>query len=148
MRDPSYVCNLHHCSQQCWILKPLSKVGDQTRNLMVPRRIHYPLSHDGTPCNFFFFSVIFSVIFNLVFGNWFIYFCSTRWLITEQPGSMRWLIMENQSAEMERLMMKERKNKDRINKALEKVRWIIAVNTIGLGYFFFSLFLLCISDRI
>lgn len=35
---------------------------------------------------------------------------------------MRWYIIENDSAEMERLMMKGRENKDRTNKALEKVR--------------------------
>ena len=34
--DPSYVCNLHHSSQQCQILNPLSKTKDRTCNLMVP----------------------------------------------------------------------------------------------------------------
>ena len=27
MQDPSHVCNLHHSSQQCWILNPLSEAG-------------------------------------------------------------------------------------------------------------------------
>ena len=38
--DPSRICNLHHSSPQHWILNPLSKVRDQTCNLMVPSRIH------------------------------------------------------------------------------------------------------------
>ena len=33
-RDPSRVCNLHHSSQQYWILNPLSKARDQTLNLV------------------------------------------------------------------------------------------------------------------
>ena len=36
MPDPSCVCDVHHSSQQCWILNPLSKGRDRTRNLMVP----------------------------------------------------------------------------------------------------------------
>ena len=35
MRDPSHFCDLHHSSRQCWILNPLSKARDQTRNLVV-----------------------------------------------------------------------------------------------------------------
>ena len=38
-QDPSRVCNLHHSSQQRWIINPLSKARDRTRNLMVPSRI-------------------------------------------------------------------------------------------------------------
>jgi len=38
--DPSRVCNLHHSSQQCRIVNPLSKGRDRTHNLMVPSRIH------------------------------------------------------------------------------------------------------------
>ena len=33
------ICDLHHSSQQCWILNPLLKARDRTRNLMVPSRI-------------------------------------------------------------------------------------------------------------
>jgi len=36
----SHVCNLHHSSQQHWIINPLSKGRDRTCNLMVPSRIH------------------------------------------------------------------------------------------------------------
>jgi len=39
MRDPSYVCDLHHSSWQCWILNPLSKAKDRTRILMDASRI-------------------------------------------------------------------------------------------------------------
>jgi len=35
MPDPSRVCDLHHSSQQHWILNPLREVRDQTRNFMV-----------------------------------------------------------------------------------------------------------------
>ena len=38
--DPSRICDLHHSSQQCWILNLLNKARDGTRNLMVPSRIH------------------------------------------------------------------------------------------------------------
>ena len=28
--DPSYICDVHHSSQQPWILNPLREAGDQT----------------------------------------------------------------------------------------------------------------------
>ena len=34
MQDPSYICNLHHSSQQCHILNPLSEARDRTCVLM------------------------------------------------------------------------------------------------------------------
>ena len=34
MCDQSCVCNLHHSSQQCWVLNPLSKARDHTDILM------------------------------------------------------------------------------------------------------------------
>ena len=37
----SCVYNLHHISQQCWILNPLSKARDQTCNLMDPSRVPF-----------------------------------------------------------------------------------------------------------
>ena len=36
MPDLSCICELHHSSQQCQILNPLSEARDQTHNLMVP----------------------------------------------------------------------------------------------------------------
>ena len=38
MRDLNHIFDLHHTSQQCQILNPLSKARDRTRNLMVPSR--------------------------------------------------------------------------------------------------------------
>ena len=35
MQDPSYVCDLHHSSQKCQLLNPLSEVKDRTHNLML-----------------------------------------------------------------------------------------------------------------
>ena len=37
----SHVCDLHHSSQQCQILNPLSKARDQTRVLMDTSRVRY-----------------------------------------------------------------------------------------------------------
>ena len=37
--DLSHVCNLDHSSWQHWILNPLTKAKDRTRNLMVLSRI-------------------------------------------------------------------------------------------------------------
>ena len=39
-QDLSPVCDLHHSSQQRWILNPLSEARDRTHNLMVPSQIH------------------------------------------------------------------------------------------------------------
>ena len=49
MWDPSHVCDLHHSSQQCQILNPLSKARDGTHNLMVPSRICFRCAMMGTP---------------------------------------------------------------------------------------------------
>ena len=45
--DLSCICDLHRNLLQCQILNPLSEARDRTRNLMVPRWIHLPLSHNG-----------------------------------------------------------------------------------------------------
>ena len=47
--DPSCVCDLHHRSQQCQILNPLSKDRDQTCILMDTRQIHFCWAMTGTP---------------------------------------------------------------------------------------------------
>ena len=36
MQDPSHICNLHHSSQQCQILNPLSEARDWIHILMDP----------------------------------------------------------------------------------------------------------------
>ena len=38
-QDPSCICELHHSSQPCEILNPLSKSSDWTRNIIVPSQI-------------------------------------------------------------------------------------------------------------
>ena len=37
---PSYVCDLHHSSWQCWILNPPNKARDQTCIIMDPSWVH------------------------------------------------------------------------------------------------------------
>ena len=39
-QDPSHV--VHHSSQQCWILNPLSEGRDRTHILMDTSQAHYP----------------------------------------------------------------------------------------------------------
>ena len=48
-QDPSHVCDLHHTSQQCQILNPLSKAGDQTCVLVDTSLVHYCWAAVGTP---------------------------------------------------------------------------------------------------
>ena len=60
MQDPIQVCDLHHSSQQCWILNPLSEARDWTYNLIVPSQIRFHCTMVGT-LNFikFFFLISF-----------------------------------------------------------------------------------------
>ena len=44
---------LHHSSQQCWILSPLSKAGDRTCVLMDTSWVRYCLATMGTPYSWF-----------------------------------------------------------------------------------------------
>ena len=52
--DPSRICYLHHSSQQCLILNPLSKARDRTLNIMVPGQIRFHCATMGTPYLFIF----------------------------------------------------------------------------------------------
>ena len=52
-QDLSHVCDLHHSSQQRWILDPLREARDRTQNLMVPSWIRFRCATMGTPCNIF-----------------------------------------------------------------------------------------------
>ena len=47
--DLSQVFNLHHSSQQCRILYPLSNIRDRTCVLMDTSQIHFCLATTGTP---------------------------------------------------------------------------------------------------
>ena len=55
----SRICNLQHSSQfqQRWILNPLRKARDWTRNLMVPSRICFLCATTGMPRYYFLFSL-------------------------------------------------------------------------------------------
>ena len=47
--DLSCVCDLHHSSQQHWILNPLSEARDGTRHLKVTSWIRFHCAMMGTP---------------------------------------------------------------------------------------------------
>ena len=51
MQDLSYICDLHHSSQQRQICYPLSKARDRTLNLMVPSWIRFYCTTRGTAQN-------------------------------------------------------------------------------------------------
>ena len=48
-RDPSHICDLHHSSWQCQILKPLSNARGRTHILMDTSRICFCCATSGTP---------------------------------------------------------------------------------------------------
>ena len=48
-QHPSCVYDLHHSTQQCWILNPLSEARDRICNLMVPRWICFCCTTTGIP---------------------------------------------------------------------------------------------------
>ena len=52
MQDPSWDCELHHSSQQHWILNPLREARDPTRILVDPGQVGY---HDSFFLSFFSF---------------------------------------------------------------------------------------------
>ena len=51
----SHVYDLHHSSRQRWILNPLSKAQDQTRNLTVPSRTRFCCAMTETLSDSLFF---------------------------------------------------------------------------------------------
>ena len=46
-KELSLICHLCHGSWQCWILNPLSEVGDQIHVLIDTSQVCNPLSHNG-----------------------------------------------------------------------------------------------------
>ena len=65
MQDPSRVSDLHHSSQQCWILNLLSKARDRTGNLMFPSGIHFCCTMTGTPKSSYFNNWTYAALFSL-----------------------------------------------------------------------------------
>ena len=51
--DPSYICDLHHSSQQRQIVNPLSEAKDRIHNFMVPSWIRFHGAMMGTPKKIF-----------------------------------------------------------------------------------------------
>ena len=47
-RDPSYICDLHHSSQQCQIPNPLIEARDQICILTDTSQIHFRCARMGT----------------------------------------------------------------------------------------------------
>ena len=54
MWDPSHVFNLHHSSQQCRILNPLSRARDQTHVLINTSQVCYHWATMETPVHAFY----------------------------------------------------------------------------------------------
>jgi len=52
--DPSFVCDLHHSSQQRRTLNSPSKARDRTHNLTVLSRTRQPLHHNGNSQTIFY----------------------------------------------------------------------------------------------
>ena len=71
-QGPNHVCNRHHSSQQRWILNPLSKARDQTRNFMVTSWIHFRWATTGTPV------LIFLILLSVRLGCLFKFFLVSR----------------------------------------------------------------------
>ena len=54
-RDLSRICDLHHSSQQCLILNPLSEARDGTHNLRDTSWVLNPLNYNGNTSLLFFY---------------------------------------------------------------------------------------------
>ena len=65
--DPSRICDLHYCSQQCWILNPLSEARDRTCNLMIPTQICFSCAMIVTPRTLYFFQFIYMCIYTYIY---------------------------------------------------------------------------------
>ena len=57
-QDPSRICDLHHSSRQCRILKPRSEARDGACNLMGTSRIRFRCATTGTPVDTFAFVLL------------------------------------------------------------------------------------------
>ena len=54
MPDPRRACDLHHSSQQCWILNPLCEARNRTHILMDASQICYHCAMTDTPRKVFY----------------------------------------------------------------------------------------------
>ena len=61
--DPSHVYDLHHSSQQCWILNPLIEARDLTWILMDTSQIAFHWATTGTPILFLLIICLLSIFF-------------------------------------------------------------------------------------
>ena len=82
MPDSSCVCNLHHRSQQCWILNMLSEARDQIHNLMVPSQIGFLCAMTGTPWVCFFTVVRFICTVYYITDISYIIWYLSLWLVS------------------------------------------------------------------
>ena len=65
---PSCVCNLHHSSQQCWIINPLSEARDRTCILIDTSWVLNPLCHNrDSKCSIVINNRIYKFKFDLHF---------------------------------------------------------------------------------
>ena len=69
MWNPNQVCDLHHSSQQCRILNPLSEARDQTHNLMIPSQIRFRCTISSNGYFSFHFESTISAVDILGTGN-------------------------------------------------------------------------------
>ena len=69
MPDTRFFCDLHHSSQQHWILNPLSGARDWTHILMDASQLHYHWATAGTPIflNMYIFLFVLFVADTLAF---------------------------------------------------------------------------------
>ena len=81
MRDPSHVCHLHHSSQQCWILKPLTKARDRNCALTDTSQFWYHWAAMGTP-SAHFLNRLFFVFFFFFFPCWVVWAIYIYWIVT------------------------------------------------------------------
>ena len=63
MQDPSCICDSHHRSWQCWILKPLSQARDRTCILMDTSWVCYLWAMTGTPALVLLFLLLYILFY-------------------------------------------------------------------------------------
>ena len=76
-QHPSHICNLHHSSQQCWSLNPLSEARDGTGILMDASGVHYHWATSGTPNVGHIFNCVTVIFFSttVIYSLSYFFFC-------------------------------------------------------------------------